>query len=328
MVIEKYNNLIISNSVLNHELGYDRYHEVTDLTVAPAEILLGDHITGFDQELNNIFLNHLNSISTGSCVVWQNYIPSHQLKLKYPNLQLKLHFPLWLWKSFQNYHIHPENNFKNFICSFNGTGHISRQLLVAILQKYGWFDPNYSSKNFAYTSDTIDGHLKDLVGDREIFYRKFFQHDEEFYSQVYSFGHLKNEHTDNINRLENQLTNSFVHIVSETMSTSYYPFVTEKFLYSVVTRGLFLSYAQPGWHNHLENYYGFKKYDKIFDYSFDTVECPIDRLLTLMSILSKFSILSKADLHDLYLMEHDTIEYNYNNYFSNAYLERLINGTQ
>jgi hypothetical protein len=112
------------------------------------------------------------------------------------------------------------------------------------------------------------------------------------------------------------------------MSTSYYPFVTEKFLYSVVTRGLFLSYAQPGWHNHLENYYGFKKYDKIFDYSFDTVECPIDRLLTLMSILSKFSILSKADLHDLYLMEHDTIEYNYNNYFSNAYLERLINGTQ
>ena len=107
------------------------------------------------------------------------------------------------------------------------------------------------------------------------------------------------------------------------MATSYYPFVTEKFLYSVATRGLFLSYAQPGWHEHLEKYYGFKRYTKLFDYRFDTIENPIERLVELMSMISKFSVLSLDDWRDLYLLEQDTIEYNYDHYFSRRYLDTL-----
>jgi hypothetical protein len=114
-----------------------------------------------------------------------------------------------------------------------------------------------------------------------------------------------------------------MHIVRETMATRYYPYETEKFLYSIVTRGLFLAYAQPGWHSHLEKYYGFKRYTKLFDYRFDDIQNPIERLVELITMISKFSCLSPAEWTDLYEIEQDTIEYNYDHYFSGVYLTKL-----
>ena len=112
-----------------------------------------------------------------------------------------------------------------------------------------------------------------------------------------------------------------MHIVSETMATSYQPHVTEKFFFSIVTHGLFLAYAQPGWHAHLEKYAGFKKYTKLFDYRFDSIQNPVERLVELITMVSKFSHLSRFDWHDLYLMEKDTIDYNYDHYFSEKFVE-------
>jgi hypothetical protein len=109
------------------------------------------------------------------------------------------------------------------------------------------------------------------------------------------------------------------------MATSYYPFVTEKFLYSVVTRGLFLAYAHPGWHAHLEKYYGFKPYTRIFDYRFDNIGNPVERLVELMTMISKFSKLSKQEWHELHEIERDTIDYNYDHYFSQNYLKHYEN---
>jgi uncharacterized membrane protein len=111
--------------------------------------------------------------------------------------------------------------------------------------------------------------------------------------------------------------------VSESMATSYYPFVSEKFLYSIVTRGLFVAYAQPGWHAHIKKYYGFKSYTKLFDYRFDSIQNPVERLVELMSMISKFSVLSTDDWKDIYRIESDTVEFNYNHYFSGDYLKHL-----
>ena len=91
----------------------------------------------------------------------------------------------------------------------------------------------------------------------------------------------------------------------------------------MVTRGLFVAYAQPGWHEHLERYYGFRKYDKIFDYGFDEIQNPVERLVDLMSMISKFSVLSRDDWRDLYEMEIDTIEYNHDHYFSKKYIKQF-----
>jgi len=73
----------------------------------------------------------------------------------------------------------------------------------------------------------------------------------------------------------------------------------------------------------LSTYYGFKQYNKIFDYSFDEIKNPVKRLIRLMEMISKFAYLSVDDWHDLYNMETDTIEYNYDHYYSKGYLKKL-----
>ena len=226
---------------------------------------------------------------------------------------------------FHNYTTHPTKCFKNFLCSFNGSDHVGRQLLTSILHKFNLFNPTYSSKNFTSNMDDVHGHLVNLnlTANQQKLYYRFFVNDLDFLSNVCSFGHVQYDHANNIYNLETKITESFVHIVSETMSTSYYPFVTEKFLYSIVTRGLFVANAQPNWHSHVEKYYGFKKYNKIFDYSFDSIQNPIERIIKMMEMVLKFSKLSIHDWDDLYLMEQDTIEYNYDHYFSKRYMEHL-----
>jgi len=289
-----------------------------------------DHLGGFDINLESDVLNSAiqfakeNNIST----IEVGYVFSDYFSRRYG---INFSYRQELvggngWEELTAYTRHPGINYKNFICSFNGSDHVSRQLLSSILENQGHFDPHYSSKNFAKSNDKIIGHLNnlDLTEDEIELYDKFFKNTDNFNDTVYSFGHIRFDHGNNIYNLESKLTQSFVHIVSETMATSYYPFVTEKFLYSIVTRGLFVTYAQPGWHAHLEKYYGFKLYDKIFDYSFDSIQNPVKRLIKLIEMISKFSKLSIDDWQDLYfVLEKDTIEYNYNHYFSGGYLEHL-----
>ena len=313
------------------------YEEFDNLTDLPHTFILGDHLYGFDQELNNELLVKLNHYARShdkqyTIVVDQCY--ARELTVRYDRLTFEHSMEIFLkygsCNKFVDYYVHPTLNFKNFVCSFNGTPHVGRQLLVSILQKFGFFNPSYCSKNFSYSVDALDGHITDYVQTRDKYYRKFFISDdnEDFAQTINSFGHVQYQHDKNIYNLENRLTESFLHVVSETVATSYYPYVTEKFLYSVVTRGLFLAYAQPGWHDHVEKYYGFKRYTKLFDYRFDTIQNPVERLVELVTMISKFGILSADDWRDLYLLEQDTIEYNYNHYFSQDYLKCLAKSAQ
>jgi hypothetical protein len=313
---------------------YFPYQEILESqNYVPDEIELRDHLGGFDQNYNNAVLQVLDhnakNRETPVTVLYHQFL-SNEVTNLYSDLKIKFNVQHQIYgnlKWFESYHIHPEPTFKNFLCSFNGSPHVSRKLLASSLDRFGWFNPETCSKNFSYTTDILDGHIRELVDNSE-FYRKFFIHDrsDEFFGTINSCGaYHRNNHSKNIHNLEHKLTSSFLHVVSETLATSYYPFVTEKFLYSVVTRGLFLAYAQPGWHAHVEHYYGFRKYKHIFDYRFDTIQNPVERLIELMSMISKFSVLSCDDWRDLYEMEIDTIEYNYDHYFSGRYLEVLRN---
>jgi hypothetical protein len=297
----------------------------------PTEITLEDHLNGFDQEYNNTILTAINNYSKANnkrTVVYYHQILDVPIKEKYSNLDLRFNLanaqPMQ-WEPFESYNQHPEINYGNFVCSFNGSDHVSRKLLVAILERFGYFTTNYCSKNFVFTKDKIDGHIIDYVSTHNNFYRKFFiaNNSDIFFNTINSFGHVQHDHKRNIYNLEHKLTQSFLHIVSETMATSYVPFVTEKFLYSIVTRGLFLAYAQPSWHAHVEQYYGFKKYNKLFDYRFDSIQNPVERLVELITMVSKFSHLTPHEWHDLYLLQQEEIEYNYAHYFSGNYLEHL-----
>jgi hypothetical protein len=316
--------------MIDHGYPYNLFK--LPLNNLPTKIALMDHLMGFDQCFNNSILKAIDNysgINNKRTTVYYHQILEKNITDRYPNLQMEFKLPAkiktTMWQSFDTYNQHPYLNYKNFICSFNGSDHVSRKLLVAILERFGYFDAEYCSKNFVFTTDKIDGHLQDYVPNQEQFARKFFiaNDSDTFFNTINSFGHVRYDHKQNIYNLESKITQSFLHVVSETIATSYVPFVTEKFLYSVVTRGLFLAYAQPGWHSHVEKYYGFKRYTKLFDYRFDNIQNPVKRLVELMSMISKFSVLSIDDWKDLYEMEKDTIEYNYNHYFSQDHLKCL-----
>jgi hypothetical protein len=312
------------------------YIEFDCLKTLPKTFQLGDNLGGFDQQFSNVLLSklqHYAELTNTEYTIHCDQIIEQKFTDSYPNL--KIFFDLQYHKRiilnfFHGYQQHPEIDYKNFICSFNGGEHVSRTLLVAILKRFNYFNSDYCSKNFVFTIDKLDGYIQDFVSDQDCFYQKFFISNDgaEFFQTNHSFQYERFKHDKNIYNLESKLTESFLHIVSESMATSYVPFVTEKFLYSIVTRGLFLSYAQPGWHNHLERHYGFKKYTKLFDYRFDTIQNPVVRLVELMSMISKFSMLTTDDWHDLYNLEHDTVEYNYDHYFSGAYIKCLENYTR
>ena len=307
---------------------YNKYNLINNYIPTPGEdIVISDHLYGFGIDYSNILLDIIEKHKWNNKILLQ-YIIDEKLKNRYKSINIQFSLDLQdsvILSSLDSYYVHPELKYKNFICSFNGSPHVGRKLLVAILEKFKYFNPDYCSKNFAHGTDAIDGHIVDYGGERDNFYRKFFisNNSEEFFQTINSFGHVQYEHNKNIYNLENKLTQSFLHIVSETIATSYYPFVTEKFLYSIVTRGLFLSYAQPGWHAHIEKYYGFKLYTKLFDYRFDSITNPVERLVELMTMVGKFSKLTPFEWHGLYLIEQDNIEFNYDHYFSGNYLNVL-----
>jgi hypothetical protein len=289
-------------------------------------VQLVDHLGGFDKNNENLILNYLNDCNIKN--KFKIMYITDDFNERYRNLDINFSVDLQNrlnLRHFKKYKNHPAVKIENFLCSFNGSDHVSRRLLTAILYKFGYFKKNYCSKNFVYSLDQLEGYIFGYCKDREQFYRKFFLSEsfDTFNETIYSFGHIRYDHRNNIYNLENKLTKSFIHIVSETLATSYYPFVTEKFLYSIVTRGLFLSYAQPDWHRHIEKYYGFKLYTKLFDYRFDSIKNPVERLVELVTMISKFSKLNNDELYDMYLMELDTIEFNYDHYFSGRYLEQL-----
>lgn len=300
-------------------------HKLSTSKDFDLQIKIQDHLGGFDNNYQNLILDRINKFARDQqrrITVHTSYILEPCVTKHYEWLEFKL-IIFSGWKQFEHYHTHPALTFQNFVCSFNGTPHVSRKLLVSALKKFNYFDQQYCSKNFSFSPDVLDGHIYNYVDSRSIFYNKFFSFDADFLESVYSFDYDRYNHKQNIYNLENKLTQNFLQVVSETMATSSVPLITEKFLYSVVTRGLFLSYAQPGWHTHLEKYFGFRRYTKIFDYRFDTISNPVERLVEMMCMISKFSVLTSDEWNDLYLLEHDTIEYNYDHYFSGAYLQGL-----
>jgi len=175
------------------QINYRDYLRLLNGNIAlPTDetLVLIDHLSGFTQNLNNDVLTYLSDCKYKNKILTQ-YIVTEQLKNQFFNLDLAFALDLQYQinlQNFENYTVSLDVNYKNFICSFNGTPHVSRKLLVSILKKFEYFNPAYCSKNFSFTTDVIDGHIGDYVGNRDNFYRKFFisANAEDFFQTVNS----------------------------------------------------------------------------------------------------------------------------------------------
>lgn len=301
-----------------------------------SHIRLCDHLNGFDQQGRNWILDELQEKAQAQhirpLVTYHQILPQQVLD-NYTDLDIRFD-SLWQWDV--NFRIletdkqFPEPTFDNFLVTMLGSPHQGRMFLCAALARMNWLDFNYSKKNFAFTLDQLDGAIQEFASaESEPIYHSLLvnQTSSEMFA-TNQHGELDDAQRavpwlDKLDKLVPNLTQSFVHLVSETLPTSCVPFVTEKFLHSVVTKGLFVSYAQPNWHKHIKKYYGFELYNQIFDYSFDSNLDPIGRLLDIINMLLPYSQLSKHDWHDLYLLEKPVIEFNYQHYLSEDYLRHM-----
>jgi hypothetical protein len=321
---------LISSKINDIDIFLSPYHDqrLEDILHRSDSIFICDHMGG---RVDSI-LTKIQTIACDRKKFIHVHVPYLLIKILfekpleslYPNLLLHDN-TLWqlhsLTKDFQNYRSHPTIKFENFLVSFNGSAHVSRKLLVAALHKRGWFDVDYSTKNFSYSRDEVDGHISDISSDSSRYYRNFFSlTDSDFNASIYSVEYQRFDHLNNCKILGDRLTKSFVHLVSETMATANFPIISEKFFYSIVNRGLFVLYASPGSHEFASSVLGFKKYENLFDYKFDSILNPIERLTELLSMLSKFCCLDTHEWNDLYEMEMDTIEYNYDHFFSGNFV--------
>lgn len=302
----------------------------------PSQFILHDHLNGFDQDLNcktlELLDNAAKRLSKHYTIAYHQPLPD--TVKQYTNLTIefsaKLHdrFDLSLHLgSAKNVAPNP-GNFDNFVCSLNGFPHLSRQLLVSALNKFGWFNSKYSTKTFNLQYDYVVDLVKEYAPDNE---QQFYvdqllgnTKDSTFYAEIVNFYYnsRNNRVSDNIKMIAPRIQPSFVDIVAETIGTSYWPFVTEKFLEPIVTKNLWLTYGQPGHSKQVCDLYGFKQYS-LFDYSFDLISNPVKRLYHLLTMLKQYESLSSLDWHDLYLTEKDTVDYNYDHYFSGDYYKTL-----
>jgi len=289
-----------------------------------------DHGLGFDKNLKCALLEDLHNQTLHQRVVATEYIFNQRIRELYPKFDFVFDVNAWYRENgienLQTFDHSSKKNLNSFVCSFNNNPHVGRKLLTSALHYYGFFNPETCSKTFTMHPWEVIGILYDYMGDRADWYKKLFdgqQHDN-FYHTRYTFGPMvSRDHSRNQQHLRSKIDQSFLHLVSETMPTSYYPFVTEKFLYSVVQKGLFVAYAQPNWHRHVSYYYGFRPYNKIFSYDFDSMQNPVKRLIALLDMISKFSKMSSKDWQDLYKVENETIQYNFEHFVTGNYLKHL-----
>lgn len=296
---------------------------------------LCDHQSGFDKHLRNKVLDYVHDHTLQDQLnVLLEFVVDDRIQQNYPKFNF-IYYPddqLGHYRELEGFTIHPELPKDKFLCSFNGSHHVNRRLLVSHLAKRNWFDADTCSKILTYDNERIDGDIQDYTQDDERVFQKFFLSTGTFCNEVYKINldapadsnHTTHDHASNIEQLSNVISRCFVHLVSESIGNTYYPSVTEKTVYSIVNRGLWLAYAPPGYHDYYEKVYGYKKYNKIFDYSFDRIQDPVRRLVAMTDMLSKYSDLSTEEWHDLYQVESETIEYNYENYFSGRWYETML----
>ena len=173
---------------------------------------------------------------------------------------------------------HRDIEFTNFISCFNHGPGVVRQCLTSSLYKLKMWKNGYCTKYFVSSRDQIDGNISAFC-DNERYYRKFIIDDDRSADMFYNSTITNPAPVDNLQRLNNlppvldKILPSFITIVSESIAESYQPYYTEKFLFPTVARSLWVASAQPNWHYYLTQQYGFRLFNKIFDYSFDSCGC-------------------------------------------------------
>ena len=121
-----------------------------------------------------------------------------------------------------------------------------------------------------------------------------------------------------------KLTESFLHIVTETCYWDDKTHLTEKIFKPIVARQPFVLLGCANNLQYLRSY-GFKTFDAWWDESYDTITDPIERLQAVVKIIIEICSMSDEDLTAmLHGMQH-VLNYNYNRFYSKEFINHCWN---
>lgn len=314
-------------------LDWEKFQVPDDVDVVYHSDVVG-HIA---QDGSNEYLQRLQDVGR-PIKLYSHYVFNDKIQKLYPNIDFRvdIHSPVRSMKYNENllrsHNIPTNKSWETFAMTLVGSDREARQFLTAAMWKWGWFDPKTSTKNFRYTGQGLDGNIMRLTqdlpeGDRVC--RKFIMTDgddaaERFYQTIYTDQyHDPGDHCELIKSASLRINRAFLHLVAEVDTLTYHPVVGEKSMFPIVCKAIWAAYASFEFHHHLESVWGFRLFRRLFDYDFDLEPHPILRMIKLMSMLARYQYLKPHEWHDLYLLEQDTIEHNYDWYYSRSWLKKL-----
>ena len=106
------------------------------------------------------------------------------------------------------------------------------------------------------------------------------------------------------------------HVVSETIFYHNKLHLTEKIFKPIVSRRPFILVGAPGNLAYLKSY-GFKTFNQWIDESYDNELDNDKRINMVIDQLEKLCLLSDAELEQMYKQMKDTLEYNFNHFYTN-----------
>lgn len=236
-----------------------------------------------------------NSIRNFEILYWPTYLISHT----YDGLKdLYLH-PRGLDGPLNVEDLEVKNSFSKLYLNLNNKSRYHRCLMIDQLYHNNLFEFGINSWN----QQTTECPLNDILVNEDIEFE--FKYWEQKYMnidgyRIKEFG-FKDEYTDMI--LE---PNCFMSLVGE--SSMYLPFVTEKTFRPILLKHPFLCYGAKNQNQEITKY-GFKLYDEIFDYEFDSKDNIEDRIF---GIIKNLDNLKEKNYNDLYKKIESKLEYNKN----------------
>mgnify|MGYP007083429990 CR=1 FL=1 len=288
---------------------------------ATKTIWLQDHFGSFDYRFRNYFLDLIPDGYT----VYSEYQFPEEVHRAYPQLQLK--FSAWLWlyanriwpiSDTANLLARPSNRRQTFLSAFFRSNQPERHGIMAMLNDRGWFNPDFCSKHFE-----LDPEQLIRLG------IEYDQVDPNFATTIVKHDFVSpGDHVHNLQTLSEIIQSSFVHFVVETKAwDTTVCFPTEKFLYAVANRTLWLATAPPNYHKMINQQFGFRLHS-CFDYFFDSRWEQRDRLSLLLEQFQQFSKYTPAQWQQIYAAEQDTLEYNYQRLASMEFFDHVVRSDQ
>ena len=301
--------------------------------VDSTTVRLQDNLGGFDSDFENLLLRSFDNLNQ-PITIYSEYILDHAVKNRYPNLDIKFDAELMIQQNhhraladYAKFQLHnPLDTTKvNFLCCFNQSKYQGREWLVSWLHELGWFDHDFCSKHFEifHPPQEVQYLYLKYVGDNYNQLHKKISRNQ-FSKTIIKFGSniQRHTHADNLTVLSSQHAKSFVNLVAETDPAHMIPFPTEKFLFPIVNKTLWVAYAQPLYHEFVASKMGFRRYS-CFDYGFDHELDHVERLGKLTAMLNKFSSMATDAWQEIYNQEKETIEFNFEHVASGAFMTHL-----